>query len=128
MDTMTTDGIKVSVENKYRPDYSHPLASRYVFSYRIIIENQSAGTVQLMRRHWFIQDASGKLKEVEGEGVIGKQPILAPGESHEYSSWCQLATPFGRMYGTYLMVRKPIDQPFEVKIPEFRPVAPYLLN
>ncbi|MCB9275179.1 MAG: Co2+/Mg2+ efflux protein ApaG [Lewinellaceae bacterium] len=128
METLITNGIKVSVQPSYQPEYSRPALHRFVFSYRITIENLSSHTVQLLRRHWFIWDGNGAVREVEGEGVVGQQPTLAPGESHEYASWCDLATGIGNMRGAYLMRRHSDGDTFQVGIPLFRMVAPVLLN
>lgn len=128
METLTTNGITISVETQYLTAHSNPRAHKFLFGYRIMIENGSPHTVQLLRRHWVIQESDGQLREVEGEGVVGLQPILAPGEFHEYSSFCDLHTDIGKMSGTYLMVRRDNESLFEVTIPEFRLVAPARLN
>jgi ApaG protein len=128
MEALITRGIKVSVETSYQPAYSRPLEMKYIFSYHILIENLSTETVQLLRRHWYILDSTGVVREVEGEGVIGKQPILQPGESHEYASWSPLMTELGKMSGTYLFVRPADGEQFEVEIPEFQLIAPFKLN
>jgi len=128
MEILTTNGITVSVETQYLPAHSNPQALKYIFGYHITIENGCPYTVQLMRRHWVISDSNGILREVEGEGVIGQQPILGPGESHSYSSFCDLMTDMGKMGGTYLMIRHDDETSFEVSIPEFRMVAPFKLN
>ena len=91
---------------------------KFVFAYFVTIENTSQEPVQLLRRHWYIHDANEKVKEVEGEGVIGKQPKIMPGEAHEYNSFCVLETMEGFMEGTYLMQRSTGEQ-FKVNIPRF---------
>ena len=128
MKPQITNGIKVSVEVSFQDEYSKPLADQYVFSYRVSIVNESNQTVQLISRHWYIQDASGGSREVKGEGVIGKQPVLAPGESHQYVSWCPLSTTVGKMYGTFQMIDVITRDMFDVKIPEFRMAASFVLN
>jgi ApaG protein len=128
MDTLTTNDIKVSVETFYQSGYSNPLEEKYIFAYRITIENLGDQTVQLLRRHWIIKDSSGEIREVEGEGVIGKQPVLAPGEIHQYMSWCPLRTELGKMSGSYLMIHQSNGKEFHVNIPEFRLVAPFRMN
>ncbi len=128
METLTTNGITVSVETQYLPTHSNPRGMKFIFGHHITIENGSPFIVQLLRRHWVIQHADGRLREVEGEGVIGEQPVLNPGDSHEYSSFCDLDTDIGRMHGTYLMSRHDDGSLFEVAIPEFRMVAPFRLN
>lgn len=128
METLITRGIKVSVETQYQPAYSRPLEMKYVFSYHIRIENMSNDTVQLLRRHWYIFDSNGVIREVEGEGVIGKQPILQPGESYEYASWSPLMTEMGKMYGSYLFSKQSDNEQFRVQIPDFHLLAPFKLN
>lgn len=100
MQTAITRGVKVSVETFYQMDYSNPLASEYMFAYRITITNQSEHMLQLLRRHWNIIDGTGLLKEVEGEGVVGEQPIIYAGASYQYISGCNINTEIGKMYGT----------------------------
>jgi ApaG protein len=128
MITQITEGVKVSVITSYQPEYSSPVQSHYVFTYKILIENNSEYTVQLLKRHWFIYDANGVVREVEGEGVVGQQPVLEPGESHEYISGCNLKTEIGKMRGNYLMERVVDGKNFKVNIPEFVMVVPYKNN
>ncbi len=128
MSTLTTNGIKISVFPVYHKEHSDPAKFKYIFSYQIKIENTSSRTVQLLRRHWFIFDSNGSYREVEGDGVVGKQPILEPGESYEYTSWCPLITPVGRMHGSYLMEETAGQRQFDVKIPEFHLIIPALFN
>lgn len=128
METAITRGVKVSVETFYQPDYSSPLTGEYAFAYRITITNQSEHTLQLLRRHWFITDATGDQKEVEGEGVVGQQPILQPGFSYQYISGCNLKTEIGKMHGTYLMQRVKDGKMFYVNIPVFLLCASPKLN
>lgn len=128
MNTLITDGIEISVEAFYQKDYSSPPKKRFVFSYRVRIFNFREDSVQLLRRKWHIFDSAGFIREVEGEGVIGEQPILPPGGSHEYESWCPLTTPIGKMDGSFLMVSLESNETFSVIIPEFRLIAPFKLN
>ena len=128
MITHITEGVKISVETFYQPDYSQPLNAEYMFAYRIIIQNESEFTVKLLRRHWYIFDSNGALREVEGEGVIGQQPVIEPQQSHQYVSGCHLKTEMGKMHGTYLMERIIDGKFFYVNIPEFQLVAPFKLN
>lgn len=128
MVTAVTEGIKVSVKTDYQQEYSSPLQAHYVFTYRIKIENASENTIQLMRRHWLIYDSNGTVREVEGEGVIGQQPVLEPGEIHEYVSGCNLRSSMGKMVGTYLIERIIDGKQIRVTIPEFTMVVPYKLN
>ncbi len=128
MVTQTTQGIKVSVETEYQPAYSSPSQHHYVFTYRITIENQSEFTIQLLRRHWHVHDAGFLKREVEGEGVVGQQPILEPGQWHQYVSGCNLKSGIGKMEGTYLMERIVDGTRFNVHIPPFSLIAPFRLN
>ena len=96
-----TEGIRVRVQSLYLPDQSSPRDDRYVFAYTITISNESARTAQLRTRHWIITDARGTVEEVRGDGVIGEQPRLAPGQSFQYTSGCVLTTPIGTMQGSY---------------------------
>ncbi len=123
-----TQGVKVSVETEYQPAYSNPSQLHYVFTYRITIENQSEFTVQLLRRHWHIKDAGFEPREVEGEGVVGQQPMLEPGQAHQYVSGCNLKSGLGKMGGTYLMERIMDGSRFNVTIPAFSMIAPVRLN
>jgi len=128
MVTEVTNGIKVSVETEYQPEYSSPSQMHYVFTYRITIENGSEHTIQLLTRHWFIHDANSLVREVEGEGVVGQQPVIEPGQHHQYVSGCNLKSGIGKMYGTYLMEKILDGQQFRVIIPEFTMILPFRLN
>ncbi len=128
MVTEVTHGIKISVETEFQPEYSDPTQSHFVFTYRISIENNSEFTIQLLRRHWYIHDASSKLTEVEGMGVVGQQPTLEPGQIHQYVSGCNLKSGIGKMYGTYQMQRIIDEKMFDVIIPAFTMIVPYRLN
>ena len=128
MVTQKTKGIKISVETEYQPKYSSPRQLHYVFTYKVIIENQSENTVQLRRRHWHIKDAAYADREVEGEGVVGQQPILEPGQEHVYVSGCNLKSGVGKMYGTYQMERVIDGKVIEVQIPEFVMIVPERSN
>ena len=127
MATATTNGVRVDVEALFLPEQSDVVRDRYVFAYRIVITNESEDTVQLMRRHWYIHESSGNVREVEGEGVVGEQPVLEPGASHEYTSGAVLETPAGKMHGTYLMHLESGDA-FDVYIPEFQLRMPRTLH
>lgn len=128
MTTEVTAGIKVSVETFYQPVHSNPAHSHYVFAYRITIVNESGETVRLKRRHWHIIDSDSTHREVEGEGVVGEQPYLAPGETYRYVSGCNLSSELGKMHGTYLMERTSDKRLFYVKIPRFNMIVPSKLN
>ena len=128
MVTAITEGVKVSVETIYQPEYSNPANEHFMFAYRVEISNLSDYPIQLMRRQWIIFDSNSSHREVEGEGVVGVQPIINPGESHVYVSGCNLKTDIGSMQGKYVMNRLVDDAEFEVEIPEFQLIAPYKLN
>lgn len=119
--------LEVSVQVQYLKDESDPSQDRYVFGYKIHITNASHVAVKLLRRHWYISDAGGNQEEVEGEGVVGEQPTLAPGESFEYSSGCALSVPFGSMRGRYLMAAEDGTQ-FDAEVPEFFLIGPRTLH
>lgn len=99
----TTDGITVRVNPTYLPGHSDPAGGRHAWSYHVRIENGSAHDVQLIARHWVITDARGRVEEIRGEGVVGEQPVIAPGDSFDYVSGCPLDTPSGTMHGSYAM-------------------------
>lgn len=99
-----------------------------MFAYRITIENHNKFTVKLLRRHWFIFDSNAEHREVEGEGVVGVQPVLLPGENYQYVSGCNLKTEMGKMYGSYQMENENTRQLFSVNIPSFDLIAPSKLN
>ena len=114
----TTEGIKISVRPVYLDHQSDVMAHKFVFAYFVKITNEGKETVQLLRRHWYINHQGGRVEEVEGEGVVGKQPVIEPGKSHEYNSFCILETLEGTMEGTYLM-RRASDEYFRATIPRF---------
>lgn len=128
MVTATTQGLKISVDTIYQDEHSNPTNEHFMFAYRINIENLSDYAVQLMRRQWFIFDSNGTVREVEGEGVVGVQPVLSPGESYSYVSGCNLKTDLGSMRGQYLMHKLVDNSEFSVAIPEFELIVPYKLN
>ena len=128
MVTEITEGIKVTVETEYQPSYSSPSQYHYVFTYRITIENGGDFTIQLMRRCWHIYDAGFISREVEGEGVVGVQPILTPGERYQYVSGCNLRSEMGRMSGTYQMENVDTKHFFDVDIPAFEMIVPFKNN
>lgn len=117
-----TETVRISVRPAYLDGKSDALARRFVFAYFVRVENHGADEVQLLRRHWSITDADGHVEEVEGEGVIGLQPTIAPGEAHEYHSFCVLRTFEGTMEGSYLMQREGGAR-FRAQIPRFHLVA-----
>lgn len=119
--------IRVSARTAYVSEQSEPARDRYVFAYTITIENAGSATAQLISRHWIITDALGKVQEVRGEGVVGEQPVLAPGGSFEYTSGCVLETPVGTMHGSYQMVADD-GSGFDADIPAFRLAVPNVLH
>jgi ApaG protein len=122
-----TNSIRVEVLSRHSPENSRPMEDEWVFQYTVRITNQGTETVQLISRHWIITDALDHIQEVKGPGVVGQQPVLAPGESFKYSSWCPLKTPTGTMRGTYQMVRAD-GQPFDIEIAPFALKAQYTVH
>jgi len=119
-----TRNIRVRVQAEYAPDRSNPLRKEWFFLYTVQISNEGAETVRLLSRHWIITDAMGRVQEVQGPGVVGKQPVLAPGQRFQYTSGCPLATPFGSMHGTYQMTNERREH-FDVEIAPFTLTEPY---
>jgi ApaG protein len=124
----TTAGITVAVEVRFQPKYSIPYSDQNVFTYHIQIKNTNSFTVQLLRRHWWIWESNGSRREVKGEGVIGEQPIIAPGDAHDYESFCPILSPLGHMQGTYQMIRLDTEEIFQVEIPMFQLAVPEIQN
>ena len=122
-----TNNVRVEVESQYRADQSQPFHDQWAFQYTIRITNEGHETVQLLTRHWIITDASDHVEEHKGRGVVGEQPILAAGESFEYSSWCRLKTLTGVMHGTYQMVSEG-GKHFDVEIAPFALKARYTVH
>lgn len=125
MSEAVTHDIRVEVLSRHSPENSRP--GEWIFEYTIRITNLRNDTVQLLSRHWIISDALDRIREVEGPGVIGEQPVLPPGASFKYSSWCPLPTPTGRMHGTYRMVRSGGEE-FDIEIAPFGLRAPYTVH
>mgnify|MGYP002078690449 CR=1 FL=1 len=123
-----TEGIRVNVRTAYVKDESSPKHHYYVFAYQIEIVNESAYSVQLLTREWHILDGYGNKRVVNGEGVVGKQPHIAPGETHRYVSGSHFHTPIGRMSGFYTMVREVDKAKIQVQIPPFTMTVPFLYN
>jgi ApaG protein len=119
-----TRSIKVTVKPFYLEDQSSPTENHYVWAYHVRIENRGRETVQLRHRHWKITDSRGQMKEVRGDGVVGEQPVLAPGQSFEYTSGTPLPTPSGIMVGSYEMETRAGDS-FSVQIPAFSLDSPH---
>ena len=122
-DSKTTDGVTVRVVTNFLEDQSVPAQSRWFWSYHIRLENHRDNPVQLLSRHWKITDGRGNISHVDGDGVIGEQPLLQPGSSHDYVSGCPLPTPSGMMEGHYRFIRAD-GSTFLVEIPRFRLIAP----
>ena len=123
----TTRGIRVSVQARYSPERSQPSGSKWFFLYTVTISNEGPETVQLLTRHWIITDGAGLVEEVHGPGVVGKQPMLGPGESFEYTSGCPLSTRFGIMEGTYEMITSTGER-FDARIAPFTLSEPYTVH
>lgn len=122
-----TQGVRVRVKSQYDPTRSRPNQQQWFFLYTIQISNEGSETVQLLSRHWVITDANGKEEEVRGPGVVGEQPVLAPGQSFEYTSGCPLTTPFGTMHGSYQMVTTSGER-FDAQIAAFTLSEPHSLH
>lgn len=123
----TPHNIKVKVETHYVEGQSEPENDRYVFSYTITISNEGGVPAKLLSRHWLITDANGHVQEVKGEGVVGEQPHLRPGEGFQYTSGAMIATPVGSMHGTYQMVDEEGEE-FDAEIPAFTLAIPRTLH
>lgn len=128
MDTQITNGVKVSVETYYQENYSNPITGNYMFAYRITIENNNEHPVRLLSRHWYIFDSNQEIQEVVGDGVVGRQPIIEPNNTHKYVSGCNLKSEIGKMWGTYTMQNLSDGSYFEVEIPHFKLISPTKLN
>ena len=127
MSTAVTQGIVITVESQYLVERSTPADDEYAFAYKVRIYNRGNTAAQLRSRHWIITDGDGRVQEVRGDGVVGAQPNLEPGQAFEYTSWCMLKTPHGSMHGTYQMVRANGDR-FDAEIAPFPLSLPYSLN
>lgn len=127
MSSAMTRGILVTVRTQYIPEKSSASARQFAFAYTVNIANRGEVTAQLQSRHWIITDAEGDVQEVRGEGVVGAQPVLQPGEEFEYTSWCMIATPAGSMRGSYQMVTADGDR-FDAEIAPFKLTQSSLLN
>ncbi len=123
-----SEGVQISVETFYQADYSNPANHEFMFAYRISIENHNKFTVKLLRRQWYIFDSDGQNREVEGEGVVGEQPVIETGKQFQYVSGCNLRTEMGKMQGFYLMENLNTKNTFYVKIPSFEMIVPLKLN
>jgi len=127
MSSAMTRGILITVRSQYIPEKSSATARQFAYAYTVNIANRGTVTTTLKSRHWIITDAEGDVQEVRGEGVVGAQPELKPGEEFEYTSWCMIATPAGSMRGSYQMVTEDGDR-FDAEIAPFRLTQSSLLN
>ncbi len=123
----TSTPVSINVESEYLKEHSEPRTNRHVFAYTVTISNHGLENVQLLSRHWLITDGKNKVQEVKGEGVIGEQPKLAPGESYKYTSGAMIATPVGTMHGSYQMLAADGEK-FEAPIAAFRLSIPNILH
>lgn len=124
---IVTSEVRVQVESQYLPQHSKPELDRYLFTYVVKITNEGPRPVQLLDRHWIITDAEGYVEEVEGPGVIGETPLISPGSSHQYRSFCPLNTPFGMMEGSYGMIDMEGNR-FRVTVGLFTMATPEAIN
>jgi ApaG protein len=120
-----TGDIVIRVEPEFQPDHSEPASNRYVWTYTIEIENRGRGSVQLLSRHWRITDANGLTHDVRGEGVIGQQPVIEPGETFRYTSFCPLSAPSGLMIGAYDLIDSATGAPFAAAVAPFALDSPF---
>lgn len=127
MSDTTTRGIRIQVKSTYLADRSSPRDSQYLFAYHVRISNVGAETAQLISREWIITSAEGEVERVKGPGVVGEKPVLTPGSSFEYTSYCPLKTPVGSMQGSYQMVTTDGEK-FDAQIAPFTLAAPHALH
>jgi ApaG protein len=127
MSDTTTRGIRVQVRSVYDEERSSPEENYYFFAYQVRISNVGGETAQLVSREWFITDGNGETERVQGPGVVGEQPVLAPGDAFEYTSFCPLQTAVGSMHGSYRMVL-PNGEAFEAEIAPFSLAVPHAVN
>ena len=128
MNKLTTKGITVGIEVAYSARNSKPAEQQFIFGYQVTIINESAEPIQLLRRYWQIFDAIGERRVVQGDGVIGEQPVLYPGQIHRYNSWSPLKSMMGQMSGSYTMLNLDTNEEFDVEIPKFEMTTPAKKN
>jgi len=128
MTSKISEGIEISIETFFQKDYSNPLQNEFMFAYRITIENHNSYPVKLLRRFWEIFDSNSEHREVEGEGVVGVQPLIMPGKQYQYVSGCHLKSEMGKMQGFYTMENVETKELIQVNIPAFKMIAPVKLN
>lgn len=128
MEQQITEGVSISVEVFYNKEHSNPVLNEFTFAYKISIENLAQFPIKLLRRHWKIFDSNGSFREVEGEGVVGKTPVIEPKEIFQYISGVSIHSEIGRMSGTYQMENMHNKKILKVNIPEFQLISPDKLN
>jgi ApaG protein len=128
MNSAITAGMEITVETFYQQEYSQPQQNEHMFAYRITLENHNPFSVQLLRRQWYIFDSTGEYREVEGEGVVGQQPVIGPSESFQYVSGCNLKSEMGKMWGHYTLADLSTQKTFHAEIPVFQMIAPMKLS
>jgi len=128
MTSKISEGIEISIETFFQKDYSNPLQNEFMFAYRITIENHNSFPVKLLRRFWEIYDSNSEHREIEGEGVVGIQPLIMPGKQYQYVSGCHLKSEMGKMQGFYTMENVETKELIQVNIPAFKMIAPVKLN
>lgn len=128
MISQISEGVKVSVETFYQEEYSNPYLGDFMFAYRITIENHNNFPVQLLSRHWYIFDSKAENREVQGDGVVGMQPVIDSDSSYQYMSGCNLKSDMGKMHGTYFMENCFNKKRFKIRVPIFEMIAPFRLN
>ncbi len=128
MESKISNGINISVETFYQSELSNPLDKQFMFAYKITIENNNDFPVKLLSRYWKIFDSNGTFREVEGEGVVGVQPLIFPQQAYQYISGCDLQTEVGKMHGKYILENLNTKKQFEVIIPTFILETPFKLN
>ena len=128
MNSATTCDIEIRVSTHFVDEHSVPFSDEYLFAYHIRITNHSSAAIQVMSREWHIHDGIAVKRLVTGDGLVGKQPHIAPGHTHEYVSYCNLKHPLGRMHGSFFAIRKSDGKSLELKVPAFTLLAPHLLN
>ncbi len=128
MSQQVTEGVSIMVETFYQPAQSNPVRYEHLFAYRITIENLTIYPVKLLSRHWHIKDSNGTHREVEGEGVVGQQPVIQPGDIYQYTSAVNIYSEIGKMYGSYLMENLFNKKKLNIVIPEFKLIVPSKLN
>jgi ApaG protein len=128
MTSQITEGVAISVEVFFESSFSNTINNEFMFSYKITIENKNVFPIKLLRRHWYIFDSNATKREVEGDGVVGEQPIINPNQTYQYVSGCNLQSELGSMHGTYLFENLFNKKTFETIIPQFEMFVPFKLN